>query len=89
MNQYPPHRRKRRRYEELQNWNCFSELINECENRPLNTSQESPSSISNVMEIVRKLLGVKEDTNFVIQAFYVLMKRSHRETFPMFKELES
>ncbi|KAL4610145.1 hypothetical protein ACB092_08G030700 [Castanea dentata] len=65
------------------------QLINVCENKSLAISQESPSSISNVMKIVRTLPTVKEDPNFVIQISYVLMKRSHREMFLMFKELES
>ncbi|KAK4606070.1 hypothetical protein RGQ29_000372 [Quercus rubra] len=67
----------------------LSQLINLCENRSLAISQELPSSISNVMEIVRTLPRVKEYPNFFIQSSYVLMKRSRREMFLMFKELES
>ncbi|KAL0014145.1 hypothetical protein SO802_001214 [Lithocarpus litseifolius] len=51
------------------------------------TSRESPSSIDNVMEIVRALPRV--DSTFVVQASYVLMKRSCREMILNFKEPES
>ena len=67
----------------------LSQLINLCENRSLAISQELPSSISNVMEIVRTLPRVKEYPNFFIQSSHVVMKRSCRKMFLMFKELES
>ena len=67
----------------------FSQLINVCENKFLAISQETPSYISNVMEILRTLPRVKEDPNFVIQSSYVLMKRSRREMFLIFKEIKS
>ena len=65
----------------------ISRLINVCQNKSAGTSQESPSSIDNVMEIVRALPRV--DSMFVVQASYVLMKMSRREMFLNFKELES
>ena len=48
----------------------ISQLINVCQNRSTGTSRESPSSIDNVMEIVRTLVGV--DSKFAIEASYVL-----------------
>ena len=65
----------------------ISQLINVCQNRSTGTSRESPSSIDNVMQIVRALPGV--DNTFVVQASYVLMKRSCKEIFLNFKEPES
>ena len=65
----------------------ISRLINVCQNKSAGTSQESPSSIDNVMEIVRALPGV--DSTFMVQASYVLMERSRREMFLNFKEPES
>ena len=65
----------------------ISRLINVCQNKSTGTSQESPSSIDNVMEIVRALPGV--DSTFVVQASYVLMERSRREMFLNFEEPES
>ncbi|KAL4606879.1 hypothetical protein ACB092_09G135500 [Castanea dentata] len=50
-------------------------------------SQESPSSIDNVMAIVRALPGV--ESTFVVQASYILLKRPRREMFLTFKDLES
>ncbi|XP_023928137.2 L10-interacting MYB domain-containing protein-like [Quercus suber] len=67
--------------------NRISQLITVCQNRHEGTSQESPSSIDNVMAIVRTLPGV--DSKFVIQASIVLLKRSRREMFLAFKEPES
>ena len=64
----------------------ISQLINICQNRSAGTSRESPSSIDNVMAIVRALPGV--DSMFVVQASYVLMKKSRREMFLNFKEPE-
>ena len=66
---------------------CISQLINVCHNKFEGTSRESPSSIDNVMEIVRALPGV--ESTFVVQASYVLLKRSCREMFLTFKVLES
>ena len=65
----------------------ISRLINVCQNKSEGTSRESPSSIDNVMEIVRALPGV--DTKFAIEASDVLMKRSCREMFINFKKPES
>ena len=65
----------------------ISQLITICQNKSEGTSQESPSSIDNVMEIVRALPRV--DSMFVVQASYVLMKMSRREMFLTFKDLES
>ena len=65
----------------------ISQLINVCQNRSTGTSRESPSSIDNVMEIMRSIPGV--DNTFVVQASYVLMKKSRREMFLNFKEPES
>ena len=65
----------------------ISQLINVCQYRSTGTSRESPSSIDNVMQIVRALPGV--DNTFVVQASYVLMKRSRKEIFLNFKEPES
>ena len=65
----------------------ISQLINVCQNRSTGTSRESPSSIDNVMQIVRALPRV--DNTFVVQASYVLMKRSRKEMFLNFKEPES
>ncbi|XP_023898472.1 L10-interacting MYB domain-containing protein [Quercus suber] len=67
--------------------NCISQLITVCQNRNEGTSRESPSSIDNVMAIVRALPGV--DNQFAIQASVVLLKKSHREMFLTFKEPES
>ena len=65
----------------------ISRLINVCQNKSAGASQESPSSIDNVMEIVKALPGV--DSTFMVQASYVLMERSRREMFLNFKEPES
>ena len=65
----------------------ISQLINVCQNRSIGTSRESSSSIDNVMQIVRALPGV--DNTFVVQASYVLMKRSRKEMFLNFNEPES
>ncbi|XP_065628513.1 L10-interacting MYB domain-containing protein-like isoform X2 [Quercus suber] len=67
--------------------NRISQLITVCQNRHEGTSQESPSSIDNVMAIVRTLPGV--DSKFAIQASIVLLKKSRREMFLAFKESES
>ena len=67
--------------------NRISQLLTVCQNKSEGTSRESPSSIDNVMEIVRALPRV--DSMFVVQASYVLMKMSRREMFLNFKELES
>ena len=65
----------------------ISRLINVCQNKSAGASQESPSSIDNVMEIVRALPGV--DSTFMVQASYVLMERSRRKMFLNCKEPES
>ncbi|KAK9991378.1 hypothetical protein SO802_026363 [Lithocarpus litseifolius] len=65
----------------------ISELINVCKNKSEGTSRELPSSIDNVMKIVRALPGV--DNSFMVQAFYVLLKKSRREMFLTFNEPES
>uniref|UniRef100_A0A7N2M3F2 Uncharacterized protein n=1 Tax=Quercus lobata TaxID=97700 RepID=A0A7N2M3F2_QUELO len=65
----------------------ISQLITICQNRFERTSQESPSSIDNVMTIVRALPGV--ENTFVVQASYILLKRSHREMFLTFKDPKS
>ena len=65
----------------------ISRLINVCQNKSAGASQESPSSIDNVMETVKALPGV--DSTFMVQASYVLMERSRREMFLNFKEPES
>ena len=65
----------------------ISQFINVCQNKSEGTSRESPNSIDNVMEIVRALPGV--ESTFVVQASYVLMKRSRREMFLNFEEPES
>ena len=65
----------------------ISRLINVCQNKSACASQESPSSIDKVMEIVKALPGV--DNTFMVQASYVLMERSRREMFLNFKEPES
>ena len=65
----------------------ISRLINVCQNKSAGTSQESPSSIDNVMEIVRALPRV--DNTFMVQASYVLMERSGRKMFLNCKEPES
>ena len=67
--------------------NCISQLITVCQNKSEGTSRESPNSIDNVMAIVRALLGV--DSTIVVQASYILLKRSRREMFLTFKEPES
>ena len=67
--------------------NHISRLITVCQNKSEGTSRESPSSIDNVMTIVRALLGV--DSTIVVQASYILLKRSRREMFLTFKEPES
>ena len=65
----------------------ISQLITICQNRSEGTSRESPSSIDNVMAIVRALPGV--ESTFVVQASYILLKRSRREMFLTFKDPES
>ena len=67
--------------------NCISQLLTVCQNKSKGTSRESPSSIDNVMTIVRAFPGV--DSKFVVQASFILLKRSHREMLLTFKELES
>ena len=67
--------------------NCISQLLTVCQNKSKGTSRESPSSIDNVMTIVRAFPGV--DSKFVVQASFILLKRSRREMFLTFKELES
>ena len=67
--------------------NRISQLITVCQNKSKGTSRESPSSIDNVMAIIRAPLGV--DSTFMVQASYILIKRSHREMFLTFKEPES
>ena len=66
---------------------CISQLITVCQNKSEGISQESLRSIDNVMVIVRALPGV--ESTFVVQASYILLKRSRREMFLTFKELES
>ena len=65
----------------------ISQLITVCQNSSEDTSRESPSSIDNVMAIVRALLGV--ESKFVVQASYILLKKSRREMFLTFKDPES
>ena len=65
----------------------ISQLITICQNRFERISRESSSSINNVMTIVRALPGV--ENTFVVQASYILLKRSHREMFLTFKDPES
>ena len=67
--------------------NCISQLLTVCQNKSEGTSRESPSSIDNVMMIVRALPRV--DSKFVVQASYVLMERSRRKMFLNCKEPES
>ena len=67
--------------------NRISQLITVCQNKSERTSRESPSSVDNVMTIVRALPGV--DSKFVVQASLVLLKWSSREMFLTFKEPES
>ena len=67
--------------------NHIGQLITVCQNRSEGTSRGSPSSIDNVMVIVRALPGVER--KFVVQASFILLKRSHREMLLTFKELES
>ena len=67
--------------------NCISQLLTVCQNKSEGTSRESPSSIDNVMMIVRALPRV--DSKFVVQASFILLKRSRREMFLTFKEPES
>ena len=67
--------------------NCISQLLTVCQNKSKGTSRESPSSIDNVMAIIREPLGV--DSTFMVQASYILIKRSRREMFLTFKEPES
>ena len=66
--------------------NRISQLITVCQNKSEGTSRESPSSIDNVMAIVRALPGV--DSRFVVQASLVLLKKIHRDMFLTFKEPE-
>ena len=65
----------------------ISQLITICQNKSEGTSQESPSSIDNVMAIVRALPRV--ESTCAVQASYILLKRSRREMFLTFKEPES
>nr|XP_023900512.1 uncharacterized protein LOC112012349 [Quercus suber] len=67
--------------------NRISQLIAVCQNRNEGPSRESPSSIDNVMAIVRALPGV--DNQFAVEASIILLKRSHREMFLTFKKPES
>jgi len=64
--------------------NRISQLITVCQNKSEGTSRELPSSVDNVMTIVRALPGV--DGKFVVQASLILLKRSRREMFLTFKE---
>ena len=63
------------------------QLITVCQNKSEGTSRESPSSIDNVMVIVRAL--PKVESTFVVQASYILLKRLCREMLLTFKEPES
>ena len=65
----------------------ISQLITVCQNSSEDTSRESPSSIDNVMAIVRALPRV--ESKFVVQTSYILLKKSHREMFLTFKDSES
>ena len=65
----------------------ISQLITICQNKSEGSSRESPSSIDNVMAIVRAFPGV--DSMFVVQASYILLKMSRREMFLTFKEPKS
>ncbi|KAL4610228.1 hypothetical protein ACB092_08G036500 [Castanea dentata] len=65
----------------------ISELIKVCQNKSAGTSQECPSSVDNVMEIVRAIPGV--DSTLMVEASVVLMKWSHREMFLTFKDPKS
>ena len=65
----------------------ISQLITVCQNSSEDTSRESPSSIDNVMAIVRALPRV--ESKFVVQTSYILLKKSHREMFLTFKDPES
>ena len=65
----------------------ISQLIIVCQNKSEGTFWESLSLIDNVMAIVRASLGV--ESMFVVQASYILLKRSRREMFLTFKEPES
>ena len=65
----------------------ISQIKTVCQNRSEGTFRESPSSIDNVMAIVRALPGV--ESKFVVQASYVLLKKSRREMFLPFKDPES
>ena len=65
----------------------ISQLITICQNKSEGTSQESPSSIDNVMVIVRALPRV--ESTCAVQVSYILLKRSRREMFLTFKEPES
>ncbi|XP_075646452.1 uncharacterized protein LOC142617462 [Castanea sativa] len=67
--------------------NRISELITVCQNRSEGTSRESPSSIDNVMAIVKALPGV--DFAFVVEASILFLKKSRREMFLTFKDPES
>ena len=67
--------------------NRVSQLITVCQNISEGTFRESPSSINNVMAIVRALPGV--ESTFVVQASYTLLKKSRGEMFLTFKDLES
>ena len=67
--------------------NRIGQLITVCQNRSEGTSRGSPSSIDNVMVIVRALPGV--ESMFVVQASYILLKKSRREMFLTFKDPES
>ena len=66
---------------------CISQLITICQNKSEGTSRESPSSIDNVMAIVRALPRV--ESTCAVQASYILLKRSRRKMFLTFKEPES
>ncbi|XP_050278244.1 uncharacterized protein LOC126719768 [Quercus robur] len=83
----PSQKKKKKRGRVAMLDNRISQLINVCQNKSEGTSRELPSSIDNVMEIVRALPGV--ESTFVIQTSYVLLKKSRREMFLTFKELES
>ena len=67
--------------------NRISQLITVCQNRSEGTSRESPSSIDNVMAIVKAFPGV--DFAFVVEASIIFLKKSRREMFLTFKDPES
>ena len=87
VNQYPHRRKKKKIGGAAMLDNRISQLITVCQNKSEGTSRELPSSIDNVMTIVRAL--PKVDSKFVVQVSFILLKRSRREMFLTFKEPES